>query len=539
MIFAQFVLYSWPIIVLILFRNCRPTVALLVSVIAGYLLLPERGGFDLPGLPRINKESIPILSAFFILLLLKPKRIGRAQTFYGRPKPVSEKNIITSPMVRPGWLPQQRLAKLLLFFLFVGIWGTVLVNREVLTYGSKVLPGLRAWDGVSTSLITLTSLLPLFMGRKFLAYPDQQRLFLIILVIAGTAYSVLALYEVRMSPQLNRMVYGFFPHSFAQHIRGSYFRPLVFLNHGLWLAIFFSATIFAAFGLARLSRGADRLIYFCAGTWILLTLILSTSFGAILIAIVLLPVTLFVGIRPQLLIAAVLSSSVLIFPMLRGADIVPVRQISEWVAGYSEDRARSLDFRLENEEILLDKARQKPAFGWGAFSRNHVFDERGRLISTTDGYWIIVLGPGGWVRYVAIFGLLCLPSVLSSLRRTQCQIGLETSFLTIILAGNLIDLIPNATVTPITWLIAGSLWGRLELGLSSEERNDATVFQEYPRNTSHSRGQKQAASKGALKLDDKSSSPQAGFGSNHQRYTRQKARISRKNTDAVLGSKKE
>ena len=96
------------------------------------------------------------------------------------------------------------------------------------------------------------ALLPLILARKFLARPTEHRTFLIVLCTSGLLYSLLALYEVRMSPQLNNMVYGFFPHSWRQHIRGNGFRPLVFLEHGLFLGIFLSTTVLAAFGLARI-----------------------------------------------------------------------------------------------------------------------------------------------------------------------------------------------------------------------------------------------------------------------------------------------
>ena len=58
-----------------------------------------------------------------------------------------------------------------------------------------------------------------------------------------------ALFEVRFSPQLNIWIYGFFQHDFQQMIRGGSFRPIVFLPHGLWVALFFLSTLVAAAAL--------------------------------------------------------------------------------------------------------------------------------------------------------------------------------------------------------------------------------------------------------------------------------------------------
>jgi hypothetical protein len=42
------------------------------------------------------------------------------------------------------------------------------------------------------------------------------------------------------------------------------------------------------------------------------------------------------------------------------------------------------------------------------------------------------------------------------------------------LAGNLIDMIPNSGMTPLTWLIVGALFGRLELGRIVETAAEST-----------------------------------------------------------------
>ncbi len=443
LMFATVVLYIWPVVVLVLFRNCSAATALLASLLGGYLLLPTLTSLELPGLPTLNKDTIPAIAAFAIAALMPSVRATASLR---------------------GWVPRGVLVNLLILALIAAAFLTVMTNGDLLNYGPRTLPALRPWDAFSNILATLTMLLPLFLGRRLLAHPDQQRRVLVALAIAGVAYALLALYEVRMSPQLNNMVYGFFPHSFLQHIRDGGFRPIVFLTHGLWLSIFFSGTTLAAFGLARLSQGRQRTLFLGAGLWLLLTLVLSKSLGALVITLTLAPVVFFLRRRSQMMIAAGLAAVVLIYPMLRGADLVPVERAVELVESVSPRGAASLEFRIQNEGLFLEKARERLLFGWGGWGRNFVINNEGQSISVPDGYWVLIIGQGGWLRYLAEFGLLCIPVLLAVWHARRYELGLETSVLVLILAGNLVDLIPNATITPLTWMIAGAVWGRLELG---------------------------------------------------------------------------
>ena len=108
----------------------------------------------------------------------------------------------------------------------------------------------------------------------------------------------------------------------------------------------------------------------------------------------------------------------------------------------------------------------------------------------SDGYWVIVIGVWGWVGYISQFGLMSLPIFLvwrelrhiSRMDRERFErkarytlmdrshLGEDTDLglspylgsLALMLGFNLIDLLPNATLTPTTWLIAGTLFGHAE-----------------------------------------------------------------------------
>src|SRR5690606_38002774 len=86
-----------------------------------------------------------------------------------------------------------------------------------------------------------------------------QREILVALMVAGLAYSMPMLVEIRLSPQLNVWVYGFFQHGFDQMIRYGGYRPIVFLEHGLWVAFFALMAFCSALALARLAPPEERM----------------------------------------------------------------------------------------------------------------------------------------------------------------------------------------------------------------------------------------------------------------------------------------
>lgn len=463
-------LFAWPIITAILFAFLRLQVAVVTSVVAGFLLLPPSFGIDFPLLPRIDKALVPSVAAMVMAVIANARQRE------------------PEPGVLPGWLPRSRIVLVLLALLVIGAFMTPITNQERVFVGPRILPAMGIYDAFSLALSAIVLILPLLLARKYLGSPEAHRTLLNLLVLAGVLYSCLALYEVRMSPQLNRMVYGYFPHSFLQHIRWGGFRPVVFLEHGLWLGIFLAMTVLAAAGAARAADYGRRAKFAFAAIWLFVTLFFAKTFGALIIVIFLLPFVLLLGPRKQILVAAAFSLAVLTYPMLRNANLIPIDTIASIAAIESEQRVGSFTYRLENEDILLERAQEKPLFGWGGWGRDRVYDrESGRDVSTTDGFWVITFGQGGWVRYVAVFGLLTSGVLVLALRRKTYEIGLATSALALILVANLLDLIPNSALSPVTWLIAGALIGRLEYVRSMSDAPSRPSHEEVRRGPVYTR----------------------------------------------------
>lgn len=472
--FAYIALFAWPIVVFALFRVLPRPTALVASIVGGYLLLPVRVGIDLPMLPAIDKTLVPAFSAAIMCLLSRdapsrrrrPEPIAQAATVEDKTKDSSLRATERS-RARPGGQEVRRakqfgrgrgIEKLLITVLFLSPFLTVLGNAEPYFTGSRVIRGLQLYDGASMVLSILVSTIPYFLARRYLASTESQKVILNILVVSALMYSVLALYEVRMSPQLHTKIYGFFPHVFAQHMRDGGFRPLVFLNHGLLVAIFFAMAIAAAFVLWRVENVRRKWLF--AGLWLTITLIFCKSLGSIIIVMIFLPIVVFVRFRGQMLFSSIIVLVVLFYPLMRGAGLIPVNTIVEMAREIDPSRARSLQFRIDNEEVLLDRANAKPFLGWGGWGRSRIYSEStGRDISVTDGVWIIIAGQFGWVGYIAHFGTLVLPIILIGMRRGASQGNYVTSGLCLILTANMVDMIPNSSLTPLSWLIAGSLMG--------------------------------------------------------------------------------
>jgi hypothetical protein len=352
---------------------------------------------------------------------------------------------------------------LMLVFIFSPIL-TALTNDDGVMFGNFYIQPLGIKEGLSMAASKLITIIPFILAMNFLNRDTDQRDILIALVIAGLVYSLPMLLEVRLSPQLNTWIYGFFQHSFGQMMREGGFRPIVFLYHGLWVAFFCFTTIVAALALYQSEKRGRRpaLKYLFAGLYLFGVLVLCKSLGSLFYAISLIPLILFFSTRMQLRVAIVITLIAVLYPVLKGNNFIPERAVIEQAYAISPERAESLHFRLVNEALILERASQKPLLGWGSYGRPFIHNTNGQIITIPDGRWVITIGALGWVGYIAEFGLLALPIFLIFLGIRgvpNAQISPLLGGVCLILATNMFDLLPNATLTPLTWLMAGGLMG--------------------------------------------------------------------------------
>ncbi|MGJ8603015.1 MAG: O-antigen ligase family protein [Marivita sp.] len=438
---ATLTLAVWPLVTVFLFLKLPPGRAVIATLLVGYLFLPEPpAGFDFPLIPPLTKHTIPALSAMMMWVWLYPQNLNL--------------------------MPRSPLAVgLLLIFVFSPV-GTTVLNLTPIYWGEFYIQAMTLKDSLGLVIQQVLLILPFLLARRFLYRAEDQRDLLFAFMIGGLLYSVPMLIEIRLSPQLNMWIYGYFQHDFIQTIRFGGFRPMVFLYHGIWAAFFLLMAILSAYALWRTKQITSNWKLLLIAFYLTGVLVLSKSLGAWLFAAILIPTIVMLGARWQMRLAVVIASFAIAYPALKGVDLIPQDGILEAAASIDPERSASLAFRFGNENALLERAQERPLFGWGSYNRNQILDTTsGEVETVTDGRWVILIGQFGWLGFLAEFGLLVLP-VIFLWRETRYRKPEDFSPLivplSLILAVNVFDMLPNATLTPLTWLMAGALTGYAE-----------------------------------------------------------------------------
>ena len=430
-----FALLIWPIVAITFCVALGPQRGLIWSVVMGYLFLPDGFALNISGLPSYTKLEAAAIGGL----------LGVFVTRNRLPLPVGPADPLVKTMIT-----------LCLLLMFIGPVLTMLANRSPIFFGPTMRQGIAPWDVQGQVIASLFMFVPFFLARRYLARPEMHAEILKAIVVMGLGYTLLVLFEARMSPQLSNMVYGYFPHAWFQHLRGGGFRPIVFLDHGLSVGFFLLTAVLAAVGLTREYGKEKRAFFLVATIWTGLVLLISRNLGAVALALLFVPAAMLFGRRMQLRIAALVALIFLANPLLRNVYIDPVLNLTQAVA---PERWGSINTRFENETRMMERVSEKPLTGWGGWGRWRVYDEQGRDITISDGTWIITLGKWGWIGFLGLFGLMSVPIFLALRTSKRAPPGAATGALALITAANLVYLIPNSTLSPIAWLGIGALAG--------------------------------------------------------------------------------
>ena len=438
---ATLALAVWPLVTVFLFKKLPPGRAVIATLLIGYLFLPEPpAGFDFPLIPPLEKHTIPALSALMMWILQYPNDLRL--------------------------LPRSTFT-VCLFILFVfSPVATTFLNMYPVYWGEFYIQGMSPKDALGLVIQQILLVIPFLLARRFLYRAEDQRDLLYAFMIGGLIYSIPMLIEIRLSPQLNFWIYGYYQHDFVQTMRFGGFRPMVFLYHGIWAAFYLLMALLSAYALWRTRQAKSNWKLLLVALYLTGVLVLSKSLGAWLFAAALIPTILFVGARWQMRLAVLIASFAIAYPALKGINVVPQDRILAFAESIDPERAASLGFRFGNENLLLERAQEKPIFGWGNYDRNQILDTTtGEVETVTDGRWVILIGQFGWLGFIAEFGLLVLP-VFFLWREVRYRDPKDYSPLivpiSLMLAVNVFDMLPNATLTPLTWLMAGALTGYAE-----------------------------------------------------------------------------
>ena len=418
-------MHAWPLVVLLMFMAMRPQRAVIVAFIAAWLFLPV-ASFEFPFFPDLSKMTATSGSVMLGAVVFDARRLFSFRTH---------------------WLDLPML-----------LWCLCPI-------ASSMSNDLGIYDGVSASLTNVTIWgLPYLIGRIYLNDAHALRELAMGIFIGGLVYVPLCQYEMRMSPQLHRIIYGFHQHVFYQHMRLGGYRPIVFMQHGIMVATWMASASLA--GAWLWATGVLKRMRFPAGPWLVLALLATTllckSIGAI--------VLLLVGLISLLFIKRYRTRVPILCLILVAPIYVVVRATGLWTGSQSVSTARfltteaaaeSLAYRIHNEDRLSARALERPVFGWGGWGRSRVRDALERDLVTTDGLWIIILGKNGFVGLALLLAAILLPPILFASRipvQNWCTNDLAAgAILTLMLCLWMIDCLPNAMVNPIYLLAGGGL----------------------------------------------------------------------------------
>ncbi|HCT45899.1 MAG: hypothetical protein CMJ35_05060 [Phycisphaerae bacterium] len=361
--FAILALLIWPIAMLFLAMLLPVRKAVLISIIGGNLFLPPTG-ITIPGMPNYTKLLAAGLGALLIAIMFAcPKLLA--------------------------WRPR------LLDLFFLGF----LIAPSI----SSLINGLGPYDAASTFANRFLEWgVAYWVARALFTDLSSLRDLSIGVVASAIAYAPFCLFEIVMSPQLNRMIYGFRPSDWVMTKRMGGWRPMVFMQHGLALAAWVAAAALVAWILWR-SKSITNIwgipMSIVAIGLVILTIMLRST-GAAILLLGLIAAAEFIHatrLRPLLLLMIILPMGYVGLRTIGWEG----QQLVSAVSIFGEERAGSLNMRLENDQMIADKAMQRPVFGWGGWGRWRVKDDFGNDITVSDSWWAILLGTTG------VFGLTC------------------------------------------------------------------------------------------------------------------------------------
>jgi len=439
--FTPILVVIWVVVMLGVFPSFAPHRGVLFVVLSGTLFLPQLREEIALGPLHFNKFHAISYAALFGALLYDSERVLSG---------------------RPRWFDTAML-----------VW-CLCPLPSVLTNDPPPDGSSSMRDALSQTWAQIVGYgIPYLLGRVYFTERAHLRDLALGMVLAAAVYAPLCLFEARMSPQLHAMVYGFAQHSFAQTVRFGGYRPMVFMPHGLALAMFMtSATLIACWmwwsGALRSPAGAgqeadrrlERLPLLLGPTTVLLK---STgALGLGLVGGAVLALGRRTGSRVWLVALALLPP---VYVAVRATGAWSGESLVTAVGEYiGEDRAQSLEFRFVNENALVAKALERPLFGWGGWGRNRVYDdESGKDTTITDGLWIIMLGDRGLVGLIALGGVLLIPvvrfAVLFPPATWSTRSVAPAAACVVVVALWAIDCLPNGLVVPIYIVMAGAVTG--------------------------------------------------------------------------------
>lgn len=418
-------LLGWIPLVLALFSVMPARRAVLVAFLLAWLFLPI-AGYEFQGLPNFTKMSATSMGVLLGITLFDARRLAE---------------------LRWAWHDLPMLT-----------WLAV-------PMASSLHNGLGVYDGISAVFEqAITWGVPYYIGRLYFSNLAGLRELAAGIFIGGLIYVPLCLYEIRMSPQLHTLVYGFHQHIFQQSARYGGWRPTVFMQHGLAVGMWMAVA--SLLGVWLWQTRALRRVYSVPMSLLvpplLVTTVMCKSIGALGLLVGGVGALAFAHMTRTARVMCLLVAVAPIYLTARIGMGWDAMNVVDAIAQVQSERAASLEVRLINERYITQQALAQPLFGWGRWGGYRDVDELdGKVV--TDSLWIITLGQTGVVGLVCLTVVIVLPAVLlmyrTGMRGWHWPELAPAAGLAVMLLLFMIDSMFNSMLNPIYLLAGGGLAG--------------------------------------------------------------------------------
>jgi hypothetical protein len=398
---------------------------LALAFVIGWLLLPPASYKLLEHVPAYSKPLAIDLGLLLAVFLLDRGRLRRAR-------------------FRPADLPALVLC--------------------LSPFATSLAAGLGAWDGISAVFAQVVVWgVPYLLGRLYFADLEALRDLALAIVVGGLLYVPLCLVEVLQGPVLQPLLYGYSSAAPDAVVRFGGWRPVVFLESGLAVAVYMAAA--AVTGIWMWRTGAARwrhswAVPAAAGALLFTVVLLKSVNGWLLLLLGLALPALVTRLRstaPLLLV----GSAIVVYVLARGSGLWTGEQLVPPVqALLGPDRAASLSFRLINDNVIAADARSRVLLGWGR-SIAGIENPYTGTYAIPDSLWSIWFTQFGVVGLTAVFALFLVPVARATLLTTgrawiTPRIAPAAALAVVLLLG-LVDDLVNALPDPLFPLVAGGL----------------------------------------------------------------------------------
>jgi len=257
--------------------------------------------------------------------------------------------------------------------------------------------------------------MPYVLTRCYFTKAEYLREVATAVVVAGMIYVPLCAFELRMSPKLHLTVYGYYAAPFFDMVRLGGYRPIVFMNHGLALALMMCGAAFIAgwfwyFGaVQKIGRFHIR--------WVALALaviaVLTKSSGALMIFAFLLGLVVVSRVsrlKWVLLLPILLMPAYMFGRTMELTDGRFMLDATQAIFRAEDGRDGSVIARLIQEDQVVALIREKPLTGWGNWGPGQ------------DQLWLLLGRNTGMISlacWVLAFSLPLILVVLSDWRQRR------------------------------------------------------------------------------------------------------------------------